>query len=205
MVYVYILELEHNKYYVGRTINPNFRLNQHFNSYGTMWTIKYKPIKILELIPDCDDYDEDKYTLKFMKKYGIDNVRGGSFCTLEIDKSNLDTIKKMINGSADNCYECGENGHYASQCNKKVRGIHNDITNYNSNSNFNSNYNYNNKKITKSRSMINEICYRCGRKGHYASNCYAKRMVARHKYKYNYNYNYDSDSDSGSDSDYESY
>lgn len=79
MVYIYVLELVDNKYYVGKTDNPQFRLESHFNSNGAAWTKKYKPINIIELIPNCDDYDEDKYTLKYMEKYGINNVRGGSF------------------------------------------------------------------------------------------------------------------------------
>jgi predicted GIY-YIG superfamily endonuclease len=32
MKFIYILELENNKYYVGKTTNPYFRLEQHFNS-----------------------------------------------------------------------------------------------------------------------------------------------------------------------------
>ena len=38
MVFIYILELENNKYYVGKTTNPNFRLEQHFNNSGSHWT-----------------------------------------------------------------------------------------------------------------------------------------------------------------------
>ncbi len=66
MLYIYILELEQNKFYVGKTNNPNFRLQDHFNSNGSVWTKKYKPIKLLELIPNSDDYDEDKYTRIYM-------------------------------------------------------------------------------------------------------------------------------------------
>ena len=28
----------------------------------------------------CDNYDEDKYTLKYMGQYRVNNVRCGSFC-----------------------------------------------------------------------------------------------------------------------------
>ena len=31
MIYIYVLELENKKYYVGKTTNPDFRLEQHFN------------------------------------------------------------------------------------------------------------------------------------------------------------------------------
>ena len=30
MVFIYILELENKKYYVGKTTNPDFRLEQQF-------------------------------------------------------------------------------------------------------------------------------------------------------------------------------
>ena len=62
MVFIYILELENNKYYIGKTTHPEFRIEHHFNSNGSAWTTKYKPIRLYALIPDCDDYDEDKHT-----------------------------------------------------------------------------------------------------------------------------------------------
>ena len=54
MVFIYIIELENNKYYIGKTSNPDFRINQHFNGDGSMWTRKYKPIRLYSLIPNCD-------------------------------------------------------------------------------------------------------------------------------------------------------
>jgi predicted GIY-YIG superfamily endonuclease len=119
MVFIYILELENKKYYVGRTTNPNFRLEQHFNNSGSQWTKKYKPLKILELIPNCDNYDEEKYTIKYMEKYGINNVRGGSFCEIKLNDNNLITLNQIINSVTDKCYICGDKGHYANDCKKQ--------------------------------------------------------------------------------------
>lgn len=147
MVFIYTLELTNNKYYVGKTMNPGFRLDSHFNANGSVWTTKYKPVKVLELIENCDDYDEDKYTLKYMEKYGIDNVRGGTFCETELTDENKNTIGKMINGSTDKCYICGEKGHYAARCGNKPK--------------------YENI----------DMCFRCGRKYHLAANCYAKYHI----------------------------
>ena len=62
MTNIYILKLKNNKYYIGKTNNPQFRLTQHFDSNGSAWTKKYKPIKIIKIIPNCDNFDEDKYT-----------------------------------------------------------------------------------------------------------------------------------------------
>jgi hypothetical protein len=69
---IYILKLENNKYYIGRTNNPKFRIENHFNNKGSYWTKKYKPINVIEVINNCDEYDEDKYTIKYMNLYGID-------------------------------------------------------------------------------------------------------------------------------------
>jgi hypothetical protein len=158
MKYIYILRLISNKYYVGKTTNPNFRLEQHFNLKGTNFTKKYKPIEIIKIIPNCDNFDEDKYTLEYMKLFGIDNVRGGSFCEIKLSNDNVLTIQKMINGSSNNCYKCGKSGHFANECNNSILGrkvsySENDI-------------NYSNKKFKKTI-----ICYLCGEEGHIKKKC----------------------------------
>ncbi len=116
MVFIYVLELENKKYYVGKTTNPKFRLEQHFNSSGSQWTKKYKPIKILELISNCDVYDEDKFTRIYMDKYGINNVRGGSYVQIKLDKITIENLEKMNRGTTDKCFLCGEKDHFAKDC-----------------------------------------------------------------------------------------
>ena len=56
MVYIYILKLTNNKYYVGKTNNPEMRLQSHFSLTGSQWTKKYKPIEVMEMISNCDHY-----------------------------------------------------------------------------------------------------------------------------------------------------
>ena len=116
MVFIYVLKLEQGKYYIGKTNKPQFRLNNHFNSNGSEWTKKYKPIKVLDIKKNCDNYDEDKYTRKYMDKYGINNVRGGSFVTIKLSDSEIDILKKMNNGTNDKCFICGKKGHFAKHC-----------------------------------------------------------------------------------------
>lgn len=105
MLYIYILELKSNKYYIGKTTNPEFRFENYFNVNESEWTILYKPIKLIELISDCDNFDEDKYTLKYMGMYGVNNVRGGSFCEIIFNEEKINIINKMINNSIDKDYK----------------------------------------------------------------------------------------------------
>lgn len=100
MTFIYILALEDNKYYIGKTTNPNFNLT-HFNINNLQWTNKYKPIKIINFIANCDNFDEDKYTLKYMSKYGVNNTRGGSFSQLILNEKKLEIIMLMINNSTN--------------------------------------------------------------------------------------------------------
>ena len=116
MVYIYTLQLEEGKYYIGKTSNPDFRIEQHFQSGGAIWTKKYKPLNVVEIIPDCDDYDEDKYTRRYMDKYGIDNVRGGSFCEVILDESTIKLLEKMSKTTQNKCFTCGIIGHFSKEC-----------------------------------------------------------------------------------------
>lgn len=132
MVFIYILLLELNKYYIGKTNNPDIRLDSHFNSNGSEWTKIYKPIKVYELISNCDSYDEDKYTLKYMEKEGIDNVRGGSFSQIKLSDEQIKLINQMIKGASDKCFNCGKSGHFIKDCiESKIQDYLKDITNEN--------------------------------------------------------------------------
>jgi len=41
MTSIYILKLQDDKYYVGKTNHLNFRLENHFTGTGSIWTTKY--------------------------------------------------------------------------------------------------------------------------------------------------------------------
>ena len=80
--YIYKLNLENEKKYIGKTTNINQRMNQHFTGKGSKVTKKYVPIDG-EIIDKCHGYFsnniEQKHTNKYIKKHGYNNVRGGKY------------------------------------------------------------------------------------------------------------------------------
>jgi hypothetical protein len=96
------------------------RLPDHFSNVGSEWTKLYKPIDIKEIKDNCDGFDEDKITLQYMSNFGIDNVRGGSFCQIKLEECEINLINKMINNANDNCFNCGKHGHFTKNCKTKT-------------------------------------------------------------------------------------
>ena len=59
---IYVLKLEHHKYYVGKTKNMSKRYQEHIDGTGSEWTNIFKPIKILEAFENigfCSEFFED--------------------------------------------------------------------------------------------------------------------------------------------------
>ena len=125
MSIVYILKLTNNKYYIGRVNYLNTEV-----SNTNEWIKKYKPISLLYTINNCSKSDEDKYTVDYMSKYGINNVRGGTFDRLILPTYQIDTLNDMLSINnkilrhkktkyyRDDCFK--KEDYYCFNCSKKV-------------------------------------------------------------------------------------
>jgi predicted GIY-YIG superfamily endonuclease len=84
--WLYVLKLEQGKYYVGITSKtPEERFKEHVNGFlAAEWTKVYKPIEIDQTVDlgvttiERTEAFENKVTRRYIKAYGIDNVRGGN-------------------------------------------------------------------------------------------------------------------------------
>jgi len=92
--YIYVLKLNEDRYYVGRTSNILRRMEEHFTNNGAVYTKAYKPIKVIEVEEEKSRDDERIKTLQIMEKYGWEKVRGACWCCLEIKKPNIERNKK---------------------------------------------------------------------------------------------------------------
>ena len=157
---VYVLELVEGKYYVGCSKNVLIRYQQHASGTGAAWTKKYPPIRILEVFNNVDEFEENNVTKKYMATFGIDNVRGGSYCTFTLPAEEVAVITKEIRSSQGCCVKCGRKGHFVTECyaNTSVDGtsLEESIINI---------------------ETVTPHCTRCGRNNHNTDKCYAKTTL----------------------------
>lgn len=150
MSIIYVLQLEKDKLYIGRTDrDPEIRFKEHVAGRGSAWTKKYPPIKILETKLSDSIFDEDKIAKEYMVMYGIDNVRGGSFTMVTLPTEQKETIKRDIWSAQGRCTRCGRDTHFIMRCRSKTT-IDGDF-------------------------LVEEVkvCTRCNRDGHSEAKCYA--------------------------------
>jgi predicted GIY-YIG superfamily endonuclease len=205
---IYVLSLEGGRYYIGKSDDVIGRLQQHFNGSGSAWTKKYKPISLVKTIENVSPFEEDKITKEYMSKYGIEKVRGGSYVEVNLSNFHIDALKMEIWAAKDLCTQCGRAGHFVKDCHattdvsgNKIEYIEEWVCEI-------CNRTFTNKSLCsihentcKSRIKNKDTCYRCGRIGHYSSECYAKTnykgytLDSENEYDSESEYNSDYDSD----------
>lgn len=84
MNWVYVLELENNKYYVGYTSHLKNRLKKHKKGGSCNWVDKHPFKKVVEVRKALNKNLERKTTLEYMVLKGWRNVRGGAWSQVNL-------------------------------------------------------------------------------------------------------------------------
>jgi len=119
MMTFYALKLENNKYYIGKThrgVDADIRFQEHKSGKGSEWTKLYKPIYIVETYVNDSAFEEDVFTKKYMMKYGIEHVRGGSYTKIVLDDWQIKSLEHEFQSVNNSCFKCGNKGHFANDC-----------------------------------------------------------------------------------------
>ena len=129
-IHIYILRLEQDKYYIGKSEcktrkGVENRINHHFNQTekASAWCRKYKPVEIIEIKENQIVEDEDKWTKVYMRKYGIENVRGGKYVRVKLPQRDILALNAEIDTNEGRCYKCKETGHIGQYCPRKKKEI----------------------------------------------------------------------------------
>ncbi len=140
---IYVLQCENGKYYVGKTTNVDRRFAEHLSDeYCSEWTRLYTPQKVIQIEDMMSEFDEMKITLEYMRRFGIDNVRGAQWSNLNLSSEQRANIMAAMN--TNGCFHCGGTGHFSSNCPNGYRS---------------------------SQTPRTIQCFRCGNYGHFANEC----------------------------------
>ena len=152
MATIYVIKYDGDKYYIGESK----RMGEHVLGKGSVIT-KDKSIKFIEQFVKEDAQDENKYTKQYMFKYGIDNVRGGSFCSETLSPETIAMLEKEKATALNTCYQCNQLGHFANNCPLKCPFCHG-------------------PHLGKDCELI---CNYCGDKGHMIDDCPCKETIVK--------------------------
>jgi predicted GIY-YIG superfamily endonuclease len=85
--YTYVLQLQEGKFYVGNTDNIYTRLLDHklMSTSSALWVKHYGPVaRVVEIARNSSASDEHYKTMLYMSMFGWENVRGSSYCKIQM-------------------------------------------------------------------------------------------------------------------------
>lgn len=95
--YLYALKLQHDCYYIGMTSYKDAieRYNQHLQGLGAKWTRLHYPLSLIDVrdigitTESTAAQAENLMTFEYIRKYGLENVRGGKLCYINLEMCKL--------------------------------------------------------------------------------------------------------------------
>ena len=112
---IHVIKQNNSKYSVVLTeeSNPSKVMSNMEKELGTMWTIRNRPHHVKCSYPDMDEWDIEDMVLLAMVKYGVENVRGGSYKNEMLSRDELTIAERNVKELKTK---------YANKIQKVVRG-----------------------------------------------------------------------------------
>ena len=112
--YIYALNLEQNRYFVGLSADVLSSFYEHVNNRGPLWTQLYKPLGIIKVYESTRSTDLNEEVRNLMYKYSIAQVRGGAYTEVEL-RDEMSLLREIWIANS-HCANCGVKGHYGEDC-----------------------------------------------------------------------------------------
>ncbi len=102
-MFVYALLLVSSKYYID-TYSDNDVPKLLAHSRRSEWVKQYNTIYIQEIYHTENLFEADNLTKKYMLKYGIENVRGGSYNKIQLEEWQIKSLQHELNNVTNDNY-----------------------------------------------------------------------------------------------------
>ena len=95
---IHVISQNNRKYSVVLTKEADAAvvLSNMEKELGTMWTIRNSPHRVKNSYPDMDEWDIEDMVLLAMSKYGVDNVRGGSYKNEKLNHDEITIAERNV-------------------------------------------------------------------------------------------------------------
>ena len=97
---IYILRLEHGKFYVGASTDAVKASQEHVEGLGPFWTQIHRPLQLLDVAKGKKQEELDQYVKMTMRKHGIENVRGGSWEQARLSGADRHSLRAELGDSS---------------------------------------------------------------------------------------------------------
>jgi hypothetical protein len=126
---VYVLQLEHDCYYVGCTYSLETRIHQHENGLGSEWTRLHKPLHTVACFTNYSNYagsqyssqERDEFMANVYNRGGLQHVRGWLYSNDYISDADQKHIEREVCAHFGLCYNCGHGSHLKDKCYATIR------------------------------------------------------------------------------------
>lgn len=100
----YVLALADGKKYIGTSPDPEKAFLVHKDGGASAWTDLFRPERIEAIHVVSSHTSIDQCVISYMIRYGIENVRGGSWQTVELTKlQERDLTSRVTKARKANC------------------------------------------------------------------------------------------------------